>query len=120
MTEIKLPYGVYILAQQEDWQNAMTLGYWQTESLLSRGFIHAASHEQVSAVYIKHFAGQGRIHLLKIDEASLVDYLHWDAHPVTAELFPHIYCALPLASIERVIDWPMDAKPNVKLTLCSI
>ena len=106
MTEIKLPFGIYILAKQADWQNALALGYWQTDSLLSEGFIHAASHEQVAAVYAKRFADQGNIHLLKIDEASLVDYLHWDAHPITGELFPHIYCVLPLASVERVIDWP--------------
>ena len=75
MTEIKLPFGIYILAKQADWQNALELGYWQTDSLLSEGFIHAASHEQVAAVYAKRFADQGSIHLLKIDEASLVDYL---------------------------------------------
>lgn len=117
---MKLPYGVYILANQEDWQSALALGYWQTDSLHSHGFIHAASHEQVPDVYNKHFSDQISIHLLKIDEASIVDYLHWDAHPVTAELFPHIYCALPLASIERVIDWPLDAKSNDKSTMCSI
>jgi uncharacterized protein (DUF952 family) len=85
----------------------MALEHWQTESLLTLGFIHAASHEQVPAVFAKHFSEQSSIMLLKLDEASLVDYLHWDPHPITGELFPHIYCVVPLASVERVIEWPI-------------
>jgi uncharacterized protein (DUF952 family) len=42
-----------------------------------------------------------------LDEGSLVDFLRWDAHPKTGELYPHIYCAVPLASVERVIEWPV-------------
>jgi uncharacterized protein (DUF952 family) len=103
-----LRFGVYILASETDWQQALALGYWQTPSLATHGFIHAASHEQVPSVYAKHFSEQLSICLLKLDEASLVDYLHWDAHPETGELFPHIYCAIPLASVERVIAWPAD------------
>lgn len=107
MTEFKLPFGIYILAKHADWQNAMLIGHWQTESLLTQGFIHAANHEQVPAVFAKHFSDQASISLLKLDEASLVDYLHWDAHPLTGELFPHIYCVIPLPSIERVFNWPI-------------
>ncbi len=102
-----LRFGVYILAREADWQHALELGFWQTPSLASEGFIHAASHEQVPGVFARHFAEQGTVRLLKLDEASLVDYLHWDKHPDSGELYPHIYCAIPLASIERVIEWPV-------------
>jgi uncharacterized protein (DUF952 family) len=107
MSSALLRFGVYILARTEDWQRALQWGYWQTPSLASQGFIHAASHEQVPQVFAKHFAGQHSICLLQLDEASLVDYLHWDAHPETGELYPHIYCAIPLASVERVLSWPI-------------
>lgn len=106
MSSDALRFGVYILAREADWQRALGLGYWNTPSLAEQGFIHAASHEQVPGVYAKHFVEQGPVCLLKLDEASLVDYLHWDAHPETGELFPHIYCVVPLASVERVISWP--------------
>lgn len=102
-----LCFGVYILASEQDWQHALELGYWQTPSLASQGFIHAASHEQVPIVFAKHFSNQPLICLLKLDEASLVDYLHWDKHPISGELYPHIYCPIPLASVERVIAWPV-------------
>ncbi len=107
MSSDALAFGVYILADETDWQRALELGYWQTPSLASEGFIHAASHEQVSIVFAKHFSQQQSICLLKLDEASLVDYLHWDRHPISGELYPHIYCAIPLASVERVIAWPV-------------
>ena len=102
-----LPFGVYILARHADWQAALQHGFWQTPSLQSEGYIHAASHEQVPEVHARHFADCASVCLLKLDEASLIDYLHWDKHPSTDELYPHVYCAIPLASVERVIDWPV-------------
>lgn len=107
MNAAALPFGVYILARTDDWQAAQQRGYWRTPALDAEGFIHAASHEQVPAVFARRFIDVERVFLLKLDEASLVDYLRWDAHPRTGELYPHIYCAVPLASVERVIEWPV-------------
>jgi uncharacterized protein (DUF952 family) len=102
-----LPFGIYILAREAEWHAAHALGYWQTPSLASEGFIHAASHEQVPGVYARHFADCAKVFLLKLDEASLVEYLQWDAHPQTGELYPHITTPIPLESVERVIEWPV-------------
>ena len=107
MTPQALPFGVYILARAADWENAQQLGYWHTASLESEGFIHAASHEQVPGVFARRFGDAAQVFLLKLDEAALVDYLQWDAHPVTGELFPHITAPIPLQCIERVLHWPV-------------
>ena len=107
MTPGALPFGVYILAREPDWRAAQALGYWHTSALESEGFIHAASHEQVPAVFARRFNDVDRLFLPMLDEGSLVDFLRWDAHPKTGELYPHIYCAVPLASVERVIEWPV-------------
>ncbi len=107
MTPQALPFGVYILARAADWDNAQQLGYWHTASLESEGFIHAASHEQVPGVFARRFSDVTQVFLLKLDEAALVDYLQWDAHPVTGELFPHITAPIPLQCIERVLHWPV-------------
>jgi uncharacterized protein (DUF952 family) len=106
MTPQALPFGVYILARAADWQNAQQLGYWHTASLESEGFIHAASHEQVPAVFARRFGDVREVLLLKLDEAALVDFLRWDPHPITAELFPHITAPIPLECVERVMAWP--------------
>jgi uncharacterized protein (DUF952 family) len=106
MTPQSLPFGVYILARHGDWENAQQLGYWHTASLESEGFIHAASHEQVPAVFARRFGDVREVLLLKLDEAALVDFLRWDAHPVSGELFPHITAPIPLECVERVIVWP--------------
>ena len=107
MSPQALPFGVYILARAADWENAQRLGYWHTASLESEGFIHAASHEQVPGVFSRRFSDAAQVLLLKLDEAALVDYLQWDAHPVTGELFPHITAPIPLQCIERVLHWPV-------------
>lgn len=107
MTSTLLPFGIYILARKADWQTAQQLGYWHTAALESEGFIHAASHEQVPDVYARRFSDCDSICLLKLDEASLADYLRWDPHPINGEPFPHITTVIPLASIERVIEWPV-------------
>ena len=106
MTPGALPFGVYILAREPDWRAAQVLCYCHTAALESEGFIHAASHEQVPAVFARRFNDVSHVCLLKLDEAALIDFLRWDAHPKTGELYPHIYCAVPLASVERVIVWP--------------
>jgi uncharacterized protein (DUF952 family) len=106
VTSQVLPFGVYILARATDWDNAQQLGYWHTASLESEGFIHAASHEQVPAVFARRFGDVPQVLLLKLDEAALVDYLRWDPHPVSGELFPHITAPVPLQCVERVIPWP--------------
>ncbi len=106
MTPQALPFGVYILARPVDWDNAQQLGYWHTASLESEGFIHATSHEQVPAVFARRFGDVPQALLLKLDEAALVDYLRWDPHPVSGELFPHITAPVPLQCVERVIPWP--------------
>lgn len=103
-----LPFGVYILAREADWARAHELGYWHTPALEREGFIHAASHEQVPGVYARHFADHVKVFVLKLDEAALVDYLQWDAHPVTGELYPHITAPIPLESVERVYEWPLE------------
>lgn len=105
MTIQSLPFGIYILARDADWRVAKQLGYWHTAALENEGYIHAASHEQVPSVFVRRFADCASVFLLKLDEASLVDYLHWDPHPITGELFPHIRTVIPLASVERVIEW---------------
>lgn len=102
-----LPFGIYILAREADWHAAQKLGYWHTAALENEGYIHAASHEQVPGVYARRFADCARVFLLKLDEASLVEYLQWDAHPATGELYPHITAPIPLQSVERVIEWPV-------------
>jgi uncharacterized protein (DUF952 family) len=107
VTPQALPFGVYILARAADWDNAQQLGYWHTASLEKEGFIHAASHEQVPAVFARRFSDAAQVFLLKLDEAALVDYLRWDPHPVSSELFPHIATPIPLECIERVLRWPV-------------
>lgn len=107
MTLKSLPFGIYILAREHDWLAAQEQGYWHTRALESEGFIHAASHEQVPEVYARRFSDCAHVCLLKLDEASLVDYIRWDPHPISGEPFPHITTVIPLASIERVIAWPL-------------
>lgn len=107
MTPQALPFGIYILARQSDWESALELGYWHTASLENEGFIHAASHEQVPLVFARRFSDVAQIQLLKLDEAALVDFLRWDPHPITDELYPHITAPIPLQCIERVLHWPV-------------
>jgi uncharacterized protein (DUF952 family) len=107
VSALALPFGIYILAREAEWQQAQALGYWSAPSLLSEGFIHAASHEQVPGVYARHFSDCASVLLLKLDEAALVDYLRWDSHPTRAELFPHLLTPVPLEGVERIIAWPV-------------
>ncbi len=64
------------------------------------GFIHFSSKEQVRTSVAKHRAGQDHLTLLEVDTSLLADGLVWEPSR-GGQLFPHLYGALPIASISR-------------------
>lgn len=68
------------------------------------GFIHFSTEGQMRGTAAKHFAGQGNLVLLAVDDADLGAALKWEASRGGA-LFPHLYGALPVSSV--VQSWPL-------------
>ena len=113
---------IFHIAKSQDWQVAQSTGFYQADSLVTEGFIHASTAVQVPKVANFIFRGQPNLVLLCIDTEALGDVpLKWEppVHPTdadeipptdNAELFPHIYGAIPVSTVVRVIDFPEGAE----------
>ena len=66
------------------------------------GFIHFSTASQVAGTARKFFAGQSGLLLVEVDADALGEALRWERSR-NDELFPHLYGALDLGAVLRVI-----------------
>lgn len=65
---------------------------------LRDGFVHLSARDQVEETAARHFAGEGGLVLLALDEARLGPELRWEPSRGGA-LFPHLYRELRLGDV---------------------
>ncbi len=74
----------------------------------AQGFIHLSKRDQVVGTANRYYRDQRDLVLLVVDPAKLDDlrYEAPDGSPESDERFPHLYGALPLDAVIRVVDFP--------------
>lgn len=96
---------IYKIIDRDEWDAARTCGrYSGSRDDRRDGFIHFSTAQQLRETAARHFADQGNLMLLAIDDADLKSTLKWEASRAGA-LFPHLYAVLPLTSVTR--SWPL-------------
>lgn len=100
------------IAHQQDWEAALESGAYQGPTLAKEGFIHCSTDSQALRVANNFYRGQTDLVLLVIDTDKLVAALKYEApinpqtgqpEPEIQELFPHIYGAINLDAVPKVI-----------------
>jgi uncharacterized protein (DUF952 family) len=87
------------MCRRAEWQAAERAGLYRGSSQdAADGFIHFSTAAQIEASAAKHRAGQDDLVLIAVDPAALGEALRWEKARGDA-LFPHLYGALPLASV---------------------
>jgi uncharacterized protein (DUF952 family) len=86
-------------------------GEYRAESLVAQGFIHASTASQVVDTADRFYRGQDGLVLLCIDSSRVGAPIKYEAASSAehAGLFPHIYGALNLDAVERVVALPCRA-----------
>lgn len=103
---------IFHMTARAAWQQAQRDGAYRAESLAQVGFIHFSGAEQVVRVANALYSGQGDLVLLVVDPARLKAELRYETPadmPPGGERFPHLYGALNLDAVLRVVDFPPDA-----------
>jgi uncharacterized protein (DUF952 family) len=90
---------IYHITSKKNWDNALEKGYYEAESLLTEGFIHASTNNQVAGVLERYYKGQTGLLKLHIDENKLRVPLKYEIAPSVYELFPHIYGRLNIDAV---------------------
>ena len=102
----KVPVLYKIMSRQE-WETAQANGLYEGSEVDRRdGFIHLSASHQVRATAQKHFSGITDLLLVSVAEEALSPNLKWEVSR-GGDLFPHIYGALPLSVISKVIPLPL-------------
>ena len=81
---------------------------------LADGYIHLSTAAQLTETVAKHFAGQDDLHIAAVDLDALGDAVKWEESR-GGELFPHLYCALPLDAVIAYGPLERDEDGRVKL-----
>lgn len=90
---------IYKICDRAVWQAAERAGLYRGSEIDKRdGFIHFSTAFQLAETAAKHFANQCDLMLVAVDGDALGAALKWERSR-GGELFPHLYAALPLASV---------------------
>ena len=80
----------YHITTPERWAMFATKDYYNAESLVTEGFIHASFAEQIAPTLAIHFKNVKKIIILTVDPSVLEAELRVEASR-NGDLFPHIY-----------------------------
>jgi uncharacterized protein (DUF952 family) len=98
---------IYHMCRRAEWQAAERDGAYRGSSQdAADGFIHFSTAAEIEASAAKHRAGQRDLMLIAVEAATLGDALKWEAARGGVH-FPHLYGALPLASVRWARELPL-------------
>jgi uncharacterized protein (DUF952 family) len=94
---------IFHITKRAEWERAEREGIYQTPTLASEGFIHCSRSDQVIRIANALFTGQTGLVLLEIDTRQVGAEIRYENCEGGQEVFPHIYGALNLDSVVRVV-----------------
>lgn len=97
-----MPRYILHLTTAVEWTNSQGLGEHHAPSLLTEGFIHCSTFNQVLATAERHFASAAHLLLLVLDTSLLKAPLKYEA--ARDELYPHVYGAINLGAVETTVE----------------
>lgn len=102
----------YRITEVNAWLTAQHTGFFASPDLVVTGFIHASPHHQVLTTANLYFPDESELVALEIDPALLREAgveleLVWREE--RQETFAHIFGAIPISAIRRVLELRRDA-----------
>ena len=94
---------IFHITKRAEWERAAQEGVYRAPSLATEGFIHCSTAEQVIRTANRLFAGQRGLVLLEIDTDQVKPEIRYENLEGGEEAFPHIYGALDVESVLRVL-----------------
>jgi uncharacterized protein (DUF952 family) len=98
---------IFKICPRELWRAAERDGVFPGAPVdLRDGYIHFSTAAQVAETAAKHFAGQGDLLLIAVDDTVLGAALRYEVARAGA-LFPHLYGSLDPAQVQWVKELPL-------------
>lgn len=93
---------IYHVVKKEQWEHALSVGFYEADSLAIEGFIHTSQQHQVQGVLDRYYEGVSNLLLLHIDESKLTAQLEYELASSVNEEFPHIFGPLNADAVVNV------------------
>jgi uncharacterized protein (DUF952 family) len=92
---------IYHVTTEQQWQHALSDGFFEEPSLKSEGFIHMCTKEQIAGVLDRYYKNMENLLLLHVDETKLHAELKLELSASVNQLFPHVYGTINLESVVK-------------------
>jgi len=112
---------IYHIVDKKKLDHAKSDGVFREPSLLSEGFIHFSTREQVVSTASRHYKGRKNLVVFEIDEADVSTQLKYE-QSFQGEFYPHVYSAIPMDIIRKIyplqeiqdgsFSWELDELPQ--------
>lgn len=100
---------IFHITRREAWDRANAEGVYRTQTLPSEGFVHCSTKDQVIEVANSRFRGQEGLVLLAIDTDRVSAEIRYENLEGGVQMFPHIYGAINIDAVVRVIEFEPEA-----------
>jgi uncharacterized protein (DUF952 family) len=90
------------ITRREEWEKAKVSGFYRGDTLDSEGFIHCSTRTQVIKVANFRFRSQRDLVVLCIDSQKVEPSIRYEG---VEDLFPHVYGALNVDAVVRVVEF---------------
>ena len=92
---------IFHITDHHTWQNAVTYGIYNADSLESEGYIHCCMPDQLDFVIKEWFPGNTGLIILEINTDCLKSDLKFENLTGGKTQFPHVYGPINLDAITR-------------------
>ena len=103
------------MAYRHEWNAALERGWYETGSLVSDGFIHCSTLEQVLIPANSMYRGVQDLVLLCLDTAAIAAPIVYEDCYDAGQEFPHVYGPLNLEAVLHVVEFPPNADGSFTL-----
>ncbi|MEM8828884.1 MAG: DUF952 domain-containing protein [Cyanobacteria bacterium P01_G01_bin.19] len=106
---------LYHITSLSEWKAAQTKGEYRPQGFAQEGFIHCSYLHQLLTVAHRFYKRQNGLVILEIEPSKINSRLVEENLEGGTELYPHIYCPLPINSVIKVVAFPCDADGRFSL-----
>lgn len=100
-----MPWLLHITSTASWAQDRVSADTYTPPSLITEGFLHCSTPQQIEAVANTLFQGQPELLLLVIDPDRLAAPVIYEDCYASGQAFPHIYGPLNVTAIQSYVRW---------------
>jgi hypothetical protein len=93
---------IYHVTTKSQWDEAVSKGFFEVESLQIEGFIHMSKIDQVEGVLNRYYQNVSDLVLLHVEEKKLTAEIKYELSPSVNQEFPHVVGPINIDAVVKI------------------